>query len=64
LDLKAIERRRRIKLQNRLGAKHKKRGTAEAKPTEKVVSMQSTEIQAKGGKAPSTKGRKERKAIT
>jgi len=49
LDLKAIERRRRIKRQNRLGARHKKRGIAEAKPTGKVVSMQSTE--AKGEKA-------------
>jgi len=51
LDLKAIERRGRIKRQNRLGARHKKRGVAEAKPTGKVVSMQSTEVQAKGEKA-------------
>jgi len=58
LDLKAIERRRGIKLQNRLGAKHKKRGTAEAKLTGKVVSMQSTEIQAKGEKAPPQKVKK------
>ncbi|KPV65070.1 MAG: hypothetical protein AOA65_0573 [Candidatus Bathyarchaeota archaeon BA1] len=56
MDLKAIERRGRIKRQNRLGARHKKRGVAEAKPKGKVVSMQSTEVQAKGGKSPSAKG--------